>query len=245
MISAVIITKNEEKNIKNCLESLSWLDEIIIIDDFSMDKTLELSLEFKNVKIFQNKFESFALQRNFGIKKASSPWILSIDADEIVNLELKEEILRNIKNQYSAFEVPTKNYFYGKWLKYGGWYPDYHIRVYKKEEANWDNIIHERINTGGNTLKLKNALEHYGHKDIYTTICKINFYTTFEAVELYKNKERFSIFKLIFIPFFEFINRFFIKLGFLDGLIGFGASIIMFIYKFLVYFKLYELKKNT
>lgn len=243
-LSIVIITKNEENNLKSFLSHLHWADEIIVIDNFSNDGTVDICKEFKNVKFFQNKFIDYSAQRNYGIKLAKGEWILSIDPDEIVSGGLKGEIEEAIKSdRFSAYRMPFKNYFYGKWLKHGGWYPDYHVRLFKKDNAVWEDLVHEKINVNGVIGSLKEPVAHLGHKTVKDTIDKLNLYTDMESFLKISRGVKFSAFKILFEPFKEFTVRYFLRLGFLDGFCGFVVSFYMGCYRFFIWAKIYQLEK--
>ncbi|MFH1453375.1 MAG: glycosyltransferase family 2 protein [Armatimonadota bacterium] len=233
-ISAVIITKNEEKNISDCLEGLNWVDEIIVVDDFSSDRTKEICLKFDNVKFYENKFKDFASQRNYGLGLAKNKWVLSTDPDEEIPPELKDEMVNAVDkgNGAYAYSMPTKNIFYGKWLRYGGWYPDYHIRFFLKDKAGWDNLVHEGVKVKGVSSYFKNAIIHYGHKTIDETISKLNKYTSIESNAKFSEGKSTSGFKMIYGAVYEFFNRHIIKQGWRDGVCGFIANAYMFVYKF-------------
>lgn len=244
-VSIVIITKNEEKNISRCLDNLIWADEVVIIDDFSKDKTKELAIEYENVQFYQNKFEDFASQRNFGLNLAKNIWVLSIDPDEEITEPLKRELSRVLKEEkVSGCYIPTKHIFYGKHLKFGGWYPDYHIRFFKKNYSIWDKSVHEGVKITGECVYFDNAIIHYGHNTIEETIEKLNIYTTMESVSKFQNGTKTSVFKLVFTGLREFINRHIVKQGWRDGVCGLIANMYMCIYKFSVEAKLMVLQKN-
>lgn len=244
-ITAVIITKNEEKNISKCLDQLQWVDEVVIIDDFSSDRTEEYAKCYNNIKFYKNKFMDFSSQRNFGISKTSNEWILSIDSDEVVSDELRMEILNlNLTNGFVAYKIPTKNFFWGKWLKHGGWYPDYHIRLFNKTKTLWRGPVHEIIDFSGDMEYIKYAILHKGHNTVEDTYRKILRDTPVEAVYKYKKGVKFSAFKLIFCPLKAFVNRYFLKMGFCDGVTGLGVSIMMAVYNAMVWLKIWEMSKK-
>jgi len=244
-ISAVIITKNEEKNISKCLAQLRWVDEVIIIDDFSADGTQQYALECKNVKFYENKFIDFAAQRNFAASRASFDWILSVDADEVVNGDLKEEILKVIeKNDFVGYKIPTKNFFCGRWMKYGGWYPNYHIRLFKKEAAAWRGATDEAVEVKGKIGFLKNPILHFGHNTFDEWHKKNIIYAGQKAEEEYESGTRFSYVMFVLSPLTMFFKMYFLKMGFLDGLHGIKSTFLMCRYKALIWLKIRELEKQ-
>ena len=135
MVSGLIICKNEEKNIEECIKSILWCDEIIVVDSFSTDNTINIVKKYTE-KVFQNEWHGFADQRKFALSKAVNEWIFTIDADERCSVELKEEIANILKQNViseNGFEIPRKSFFLDKWIKHGGWYPNYQLRFFRKE----------------------------------------------------------------------------------------------------------------
>lgn len=241
-ISVTIITINEEKKIEQCLKSLQKLDaEIILVDSGSTDRTLEIAKKYKT-KIFHRDFDNFANQKNWAISKASSSWILSVDADEIISEDLAEEIEKVIQTkEYTAFLIPRRNFILGAEIKYSRWSPDKHIWLWKKDQGKWEGEVHEEVVCTGKVGQLNNSKEHYSHDTINEFIKSNNFYSTLEAKSLHKKGVRFSFFKMIWQAGFEFFIRYFYKMGFLDGWRGFCLSYLMGIYKLMVWIKLWSL----
>jgi glycosyltransferase involved in cell wall biosynthesis len=242
-LSVVIITKNEEKNIRACLETIEWADELIIVDSFSEDKTVEIGKKFTD-KIFLKKFINYSEQRNFADEKASNYWILALDADERITKELRGEIIKlinNDKSYYDGYYISTLDYMFGKFIKHGGWYPQYHIRLYKKEKAKWKNTVHEIPYIQGKISYLKNPILHFSHLKISNFIKKLNHYTSIEAKELYEIGYKPNLFRLIFWPFIVFAYKYIYKLGFLDGIHGIVLSSSLAYYHFARYAKTWEL----
>jgi glycosyltransferase involved in cell wall biosynthesis len=247
LLSAVILTKNEEKNIKKCIENLEFCDEIIIIDDNSTDKTLNIAEKFKKVKIYKKNLENnFAQQRNFGISKASGKWILFIDVDEEIPKNLKEEIIKTTKlldDNNNAYYIKRRDVFWGKELKYGEVYDAVHkgfIRLVKKGSGDWYGTVHEvyYVNNG-DVGNLQNYLIHRPHEDLKSFLEKINFYSSIRADELHRMGKKTNAFEIIFFPFLKFLYTYILKLGFADGLKGFVYSFMMSFHSFLVRSKLY------
>jgi glycosyltransferase involved in cell wall biosynthesis len=246
MISVVIITLNEEKNIRKCLESVKWANEIIIVDSGSLDKTLEIAKEYTN-KIYNIKWQGFSHAKNFGIEKCLSPWILSIDADEIITKELKEEILSSIKNNSAdAFYMPRILYFCNKPVKFGGCYPDKQIRLFKKEKGKFNDVpVHEKIILEKNSIvkNLKNDLLHYSYNSISDYFVRFNRYTSLDA-EKKKNKgDKFHFFDILIFPW-ELFRRLILKLGILDGIPGIFYHIFSAMSSLVKYAKLWEKNKE-
>jgi len=259
-ISAVILTKNEEKNIERVIKSVKFCDQIIIIDDFSNDKTVEIAKNLGAV-IFQRKINAdFAVQRNFGIEKAKYEWILFIDADEEVTRELKIEISRvilnsfqdpnqipkQVRNDMQAYYIKRRDFFWGRELKYGETKKIRQvglIRLIRKNSGKWVGKVHEEFKIDKSVGQLKSYLNHYPHPTVKEFLRKINYYSTVRAKELMIGGESASIWKIIFFPFLKFILTYFIKLGFLDGPAGFTYAFFMSFHSFLVRVKLYQYTK--
>lgn len=252
MLSVVIIAKNEEKNILDCLETVLWADEIIIVDDNSEDRTIEVvkSLSSKKIKVYSKSLnEDFASQRNYALSKATKKWILFLDADERVTNELREEIntflIENIKiSNINGFFIKRKDIMWGKELKYGETGSIKLLRFAKKDSGIWKGKVHEIWEVEGNISEMENNLIHFPHQTIDEFLSEINFYTTLRAKELYENKIESSVKNIILYPKGKFIKNYFIKLGFLDGIEGLIFAIFMSLHSFLVRGKLWLLWKR-
>lgn len=245
MISAIILTKNEENNIIDCLESVAWCDEIIIVDDYSEDRTLEVVKNFNSrVKIFKRKLEdNFSAQRNFGLSKATGEWILFIDADEILSNGLRGEImdfLSSKNEKYDGFYMQRKDVVWNKELRYGETGNIKLLRFAGKDMGKWAGRVHETWNIKGTVGYFKMPILHYPHQNISNFLKEINRYTDLRAKELYDNKVRTNIFQIIIYPKAKFILNYFIKLGFLDGIEGLVFAIMMSFHSFLVRAKLWS-----
>ena len=248
MISAVIITKNEEKNIFACIEALiNWTDEIIIFDSGSQDKTLEILNNFKSEKIKITKIEwlGFAKTKNMAIKKASGDWILSIDADEVVTEKLKEEILENIKtNEFNGYFIPRLLFFCQKAVRFGGTYPDYQLRLFRKGTGEFENIpVHEGLKIkDGKVGKLKNNLLHFSYNSIFDYFERFNKYTELDAEKKFKQGKKF-VWHKIFILHWEIFRRLILKKGTLDGFPGIFYHLFSALSSLVKYAKLWEKQK--
>jgi len=246
-LSVIIITYNEEENIKHCLESVKWSDEIVIIDSFSNDKTVEIAREYTS-QVFQNKWTNFSQQKNLALGKASSEWVLNIDADERVTPELKEEILTILNSQFQSFDgyyIPLRNHYLGRWIRHCGWYPDYHLRLFRRGKGRFnERMVHESVIVEGRKGHLKSCLNHYSYKDLSDHLSKIDKFTSLAAEEMFTNGKRARVFDLLLRPLVKFVKMYLIKRGYLDGIYGFIVSIIGSFYVFTKYLKLWELSKR-
>ncbi len=247
-LSAVIITKNEEKNIASCLQSLQGIaDEVIVVDSFSTDKTEELCKSF-GARFFSRQWEGYAATKNWANEQANSHWIISLDADEVLSEALRKSILA-VKN--SAGE--NNNFFYsfhrltnycGKWIKHGGWYPDTKTRLFDRRKARWvGDFVHETLHIDDNIqpILLKGDCLHYSFHTIAQHIDNINHYSTLSAQEQFSKGKRSSLSKLIFSPWLSFMRMYFFKAGFLDGKYGFIIAMISAMARFVRYAKLHQM----
>ena len=227
-ISALLITYNEEKNIKRFIEDADYADEIIIVDSYSTDRTVDIAKNFPKVKLFQRKFVNFSDQKNFAIDKASNEWITFFDADEHLPIELKQEIISaiNSNNPADAFYVYRRFYFKNKVLNFSGMQNDKAIRVFKKSKSRYkDNrLVHELIQCDGVVSKLKNRLDHFTYSSAEEYRNKLTSYSKLRAQELKMKELKPNFFHFKIKPAYRFINHYIIRLGFLDGKEGYVIS---------------------
>lgn len=222
-ISVVIITKNEEQNILRCLASVvGWVDEIIVYDSGSVDQTVQIASKH-NVKVVIGEWLGFGPTKKKATLLAKNDWILSLDADEEVSLDLKTELFEKLNklNEKCAYALPRKSYYLKQWIHHGGWYPDYQIRLFNKNTAMWnENIIHEKVDAK-DVLNFLKPLNHYVFKNVSHQVLTNDKYSTLIAEKQFKNGKRFNWFHFFTKPTVKFIECYFLKLGFLDGFAGF------------------------
>ena len=242
-ISAIIIAGNEEENIRACLESVTWCDEIILVDSESKDNTVEIAKEFTD-KIFIKKWEGYAKQKRYSLEMASSEWVISLDADERVSNRLKVEIeeLLGRNPQSNGYKIPRENYFLGKVIKSCFWYPDYQLRLFKKSKTT---VIERRVHEGfvveGEIGTLKNDLIHFTHQNLSDTISKINKYSTLEAQER-ADKKNVKPYEIILHPIGAFLNHFISRKGYKDGVYGMLVSAVHAMTNMMTYMKIWEMQ---
>jgi len=246
-LSVIVSTYNEENNIEECLESVKWADEIIVVDSSSKDKTADIAKKFTD-KIFITETKSFSEKKNFGIDKSSGEWILWIDADERVPDSLKEEIQQVISSpdkETDVYKINRKSFFINKFIKHCGWYPDYGIRLFKKQAGiKFTEVrVHEKILYYGKYGKFKNEIIHFTDLSFEHYLTKLNSYTTSSAMDLYENGKKSALSDIIFRPVFTFIKMYFLKLGVLDGYMGLVLCTLSSAHVFVKYSKLYFLTK--
>ncbi len=245
-ISVVVTVLNEEKNIKECLKSVKgWADEIVVVDDGSIDSTVSIAKEFTD-KIFEHESKGYVEpSRNFAISKASNEWVLILDADERLTESLKNK-LTEIATKGSAdfVKIPRKNITFNKWIQNTMWWPDYQLRFFKKGKIEWSDKIHSVPKTEGKELKLEpieeNAIVHHNYDSISQFIQKVDRYTDVEAKE--RSIDEFSPGLLIRKPAEEFVSRFFSEKGYKDGVHGLALSLLTAFYALVVQLKLWEKK---
>ena len=247
-ISAIVITLNEEKNIRECLESLNWCDELIVVDSSSTDRTVEIAQGFNaKVQIVDN--QTYGEKRNTGIDMASGEWILWIDADERITPELQKEITELIaadKQPYEAYLINRKSFFINKFIKHCGWYPDFTLRLFRRSTGIRFNtlLVHESAVFSGDKGRLKNDILHYTDRDFEHYISKLNSYTTLSARQLFEKGRKAGFFDIIFRPAFTFFKMYFLKLGILDGFMGLVLCTLSSVHVSVKYSKLYLLNRN-
>lgn len=244
-ISVTILVKNAESTLRECLDSVKIFDEIILLDNGSTDKTLQIAQEFnalhKNLKIFHSEFIGFGALKNLATSYAKNEWILSLDSDEVLESTALEEIKSLDLKKEQIFALPRKNLYNGEWIKACGWYPDFVWRIFNKNFTSFnDNLVHESIQIPQNAhkIKLQGSIKHYAYDNVAHLIDKMQKYTSL-YVEQNPHKKS-SIFKAIMRGSWSFIRSYFFKRGFMYGYRGFIISVCNALGTFFKYIKLYE-----
>ena len=244
-ISAAIICMNEENNIARCIESLSWADEVVVLDSGSSDRTLEIAKSL-GAKCFSEKWRGFCDQKNRLSELCENDWIFNLDADEACAPDLAEkiqELLAEERDDSCAYEFPRKTYHLGKWIAHGGWYPDYQRRLYNKKHSQWQGgALHEKVEA----KKVKRAdvqIYHWVFKDLTEQVSANNRYSSLGAEKYIKDGKPFSWFLFLTKPISKFLETYIFKLGFLDGVAGFVISVGAAYSIFLKFAKVYYLEK--
>jgi glycosyltransferase involved in cell wall biosynthesis len=243
-ITATIITFNEEHNIAAALESLSFADEIIVVDSESTDRTVEIARQFAD-RVFVRPWPGYSAQKNFAAEQAGSDWIFSLDADERVSEELATEIvaLKNSDPRAAGFEMPRRACYLGRWIKHSGWYPDYKLRLYDRTRGRWrGDYVHETLEVDGKVERLRDELLHYTVRDASEHHLRMDRYTTLAAAKLHSEGKRVSIVSLLMLPIAVFIRSYIFKLGILDGIPGLAIARFAAHYEFLKNLKLWEMR---
>ena len=246
-ISALILAKNEEETLEECLRQLNFVDEIIVLDQFSTDDTIKIAKKYTD-KVIQSSKQDFDVNRNILRSKAEGEWLLYIDSDERITSTLREEILTTIKDKkHAAYYIPRENYVLGKRIRHGGWWPDYVPKLFKKNQLiAWNGRVHESPQINGSFGYFKNPLIHYTARSMSKMFQKTIKWAKIEA-ELSFNAQhsKVSQIKLLKAMVFEFSSRYFKKLGILDGVPGLIEAIYQALHKAIVLTYLWEIQNNT
>ena len=247
-IAVVIITKNEEHNIGDCLQSVQWIDEKVVVDAESTDRTMAIASQFTK-NLYVRVWPGFGPQKNFGIQQTTAEWILVLDADERVTPMLATEIKDCIKtwNQGDpvAYQIPRRNYYYGVWVQGGGIYPDHQIRLFRRGLAWYNDVpIHENLNVSGEISHLRSPLDHYTENAIVDHFKKFGNYTTSAATEKMKIHPKVWWYHLMINPTVVFVKTYLIKSGYQDGVRGLIIAVFASMYTFVKYAKVFEARGN-
>ncbi|RYF88843.1 MAG: glycosyltransferase family 2 protein [Chitinophagaceae bacterium] len=246
-ITAIIPTFNEEANIEMALQSVMWADEVLVVDSFSTDKTLEIARSF-GATILQRKFDTHAKQKNWAIEQVQHEWIFILDADEKVTPALKQEIKSILAQQnlpFAAYQIRRDNYFMGQLVRYSGWQGDKVIRLFNKQNCRYeDKNVHEEIIANGKTGELKNRIEHYTYRGLAQYLQKFDQYTWLGAKDRFPNHKPVTLFHLAGKPAFRFFKHYILQLGFLDGKVGFVISYMSAVSVFMRNLKLWRLQQG-
>lgn len=245
-VSVVVLTKNSQDIIEDCLRSVSdWVQEIVVVDDQSTDQTLEIAKKYTD-KIFIKKWIKEGAHRNLASSKASCGYILSLDSDERVTPELKEEITKVFKEgpAYVGYNIPHRNYIGSYWIRYGGWYPNAKLKLFRKDKFKYEEEAeyHPRSFLEGKTYTLKADIIHYAYKDFKNLISKLNHQTDFEAQKWIRDRRKMNFPICLEKMVSRFIKYYFIKKGYKDSFIGFTMAFVSGLYQFITYGKYRELK---
>jgi glycosyltransferase involved in cell wall biosynthesis len=246
-LSVAIITRNEEANIRRTLESVKWADEIVVVDSGSTDGTVAICREYTD-KVIHQDWLGFSRQKNLAIERTTGDWVLSLDADEPVEPALAEEIRRILSrpDALDGYRIPRKTFFLGKQVRYGGWYPDHNLRLFRRGKGRFeDRVVHEAIKVQGTIGNTRHALLHYAYPDLTSYMSSINKYSSLAvSVMAEKGVDNFKSgwVNILFRPAFTFLLKYFIRLGFLDGKRGLVLNLFHSYYVFAKYAKAWEWK---
>jgi glycosyltransferase involved in cell wall biosynthesis len=245
VLSVIIITKNEASHIGRCLESVAWADEIIVLDSGSEDGTEAICRQYTD-KVYQTDWPGFGIQKQRALDKANGDWILSVDADEVVTLELRAEIEKALQQEtYKGYEIPRLSSYCGRQMRHGGWWPDYILRLFQRDCGQFtDSVVHESIIVQGEVGRLSSPLLHDAFVSLDEVLHKVNSYSSLGAEMLYQRGVRSSLSKAVLKGLWTFIRTYWIKAAILDGRQGLMLSISNAEGAYYKYLKLLELQNR-
>lgn len=241
-LSVVVCAKNEEANIEECLRSVSgWADEIIVVDDQSSDRTAAISRGFG--RVLSRKMENEGIHRNWAYSQAANRWVLSLDADETVSPELRDEIGRAIRDpEYVCYDIPLRNYIGAYWVRHGGWYPAAKVRLFCKDLFRYEEVqVHPRAFIQGKTGHLRKDIIHKGYPDLEHFLASVNRQTTLEAAKWIATGRKMTCGHMLWRATDRFFRRYLRKQGWRDGMYGFLIAFFDTLYQFLSYVKYREM----
>ena len=244
-ISVIVLTKNEQAGISECLDSVKWADEIIVVDDESTDRTIEMVRRYTD-KVFIKKMDVEGRHRNWAYAKARNNWILSLDADEKVSDALKKEIALVINSlDFVAFSIPLRNYIGNYWVRYGGWYPASKVRLFRKDKFKYEEVeVHPRVFIDGKCGHLRSDIIHKGYPDLEHFLNSVNRQSSLEAIKWINTNRRMSLPHAFWRAADRFFRRYLRKKGYKDGLYGFIIAYFDSLYQILSYAKYREMKNK-
>ncbi|MEI6631444.1 MAG: glycosyltransferase family 2 protein [bacterium] len=242
-LSIVVLTKNEEARITQCLDSARWADEIIVVDDESTDRTVEIVKRYTD-KVFFRKMDVEGRHRNWAYAKAKNTWVFSLDADEIITPELQDEIRRTLKSerQENGFTVPRRNYIGDYWVKYAGWYPSPQLKLFKRDKFRYEEVaVHPRAFMDDPCGHLACDLIHYSYRNLEDFLGKLNNQTTREAEKWFNQHKPMRLGRFIWRSVDRFTRTYIGRKGYKDGFLGFMVAFFAGFYQIMSYLKYREL----
>ncbi len=244
-VSVVVIAKNEEKRLEDCLKSAQWANEIVVLDDMSTDKTVEIAKKFTD-KVFQREMDIEGRQRNYAYDKATQPWVLSLDADERITPELAQEIdkaCQDSESENMCYAIPIKTFIGKRWIEGAGYYPAAKTRLFKKGQFRYEEArVHPRPIYEGSCGILSGDILHYSCKDLEQWIGKFNRETTLEADKWIKDGRKVTLANSLRKTVDRFLKNYFLKKGYKDGFMGYLMSAFHGLYQLFSYAKYREMK---
>ncbi len=245
-LSVILIAQNEEKNLRACLESVTWADEIIVVDGGSTDATVEIAREFTE-HVYVNLWPGFAAQKQFALDQASREWVLSIDADERIPPELRDEILKALSagsDKFSGYEIPRLSTFLGKFIYHSGWYPGYQLRLFQREKTRLSDVhVHEGFVVDGEIGRLTHHMLHFTHQSLAESFDRLNRYSSLEAHDR-AGRKKVHWWDVLTHPAAAFFNKFIALRGYRDGMHGFVLAVVTAMVKMALYLKIWELQQR-
>ncbi|MBN1419886.1 MAG: glycosyltransferase family 2 protein [Planctomycetes bacterium] len=243
-VSVCIITKDEERNIRECLEAVAWADEIVVVDSGSTDRTVEIARAFTD-KVFARDWPGHVEQKNRAIDLAANDWVLCVDADERVTPALRASVEAALERpEADGYTVPRLTHYLGRWIRHGGWYPDRKLRLFRRSRGRWGGVNpHDHVHLDGPARPLDGDLLHFSYRDLSDHLRTIDFFTTIAAREKDVRGVRWPVAGMLLRPPARFLRMYILRLGFLDGMPGFILAFLAGVYVFLKYAKLWERRR--
>ncbi len=252
-ISACIISFNEERNIGECLDSVSWCDEIVVIDSFSRDRTVEIARQ-RGALVEQHEWSGHVAQKNIALDRAGGDWVIALDCDERVTPRLRDAILRILEApRADGYLISRKLEYLGRWLEHGGWFPEWRMRLFRRGRGRWTGVDpHDRIALDGKTARIEPTGEgadaavilHHSFRDLSHQLKVLDRYSEIQAGELYRAGRKARALDLVFRPFYRFVMTYFVRGGFLDGASGFHMAVNHAYAAYMKYARLWELQRG-
>ncbi len=242
-LSVIVIALNQEDNIIPCLETVRWADDLVVVDSGSQDRTLELAAGFTD-RIFTIDWPGFGAAKNYALDQAKGDWVFSLDTDERVSATLRDEIISVVQGEspYAGYRLARKNYFGGRWVRYLGWYPDYTLRLFQRDKGRFrERAVHEEVVVDGSVGLLQTPLDHYSYANVSEYLARQDRYARLAAQEMLKERRRPRAGELFWRPVSHFLKLYVLRLGFLEGRLGYTLAVLGSLYNFLKYYYLREL----
>ncbi len=245
-LSIVVITKNESDKLEECLKSACWADDLVVVDDFSVDATTKIARRYTD-RVYERQMDVEGRHRNYAYSLAKNEWVFSLDADERITDELREELKALLRKNipHVAFTVPIKAFIGNRWVRHGGWYPGRKVRLFKKDKFKYEEVkIHPRVFYEGSCGHLKGALLHFSYGNYHEFIESLNNQTTLEAEKWFDERRKIGLAKALRKTCDRFFKAYVLKRGFLDGLTGFMFAMSAGLYQIFSYAKYREMLKG-
>ena len=245
-LSVTVIALNQEGQIGECLASASFADEIVVVDTGSTDRTVEVARTYTD-RVLTTSWQGFGRTKNYALDQARGKWVFSLDTDERVPAALQDEIRGVVKvnGPLAGYRVPRKNYFCGRWIRHLGWYPDYTLRLFRRDQGRFrEREVHEEVVVNGPVGNLQTPLDHYSYRSVSEYVTRMDRYARLAAVELAKRGRRPLPGELVYRPVVTFLHLYILRRGFLEGTTGYTLAALMSMYKFLKYYYLRELTQG-
>jgi glycosyltransferase involved in cell wall biosynthesis len=245
-ISATLITYNEEQNIAEALQSVSWADEIVVVDSGSIDATVGICRQYTD-RVMHRDWTGYVDQKNYAAEQACHDWIFSLDADERASPELRLEIQELARKGFSkpGYRIPRAAFFMGRWIRHGDWYPDYQLRLFDRRRGRWEGgRVHESVRTGEKPEFLKGEIYHFTYRSLSDYLKRLETYSSLAAHDYRQKGKSATPLGLLGKPIATFLKAYILKRGFLDGTPGFSVAVMGAVSVFFKYAKLYELQRE-